>query len=81
MKKRIRLTESDLYRIINESVKRIINETINEEPYSPYPEGSKEDRQWCENTYLPTTVAYWKAKHPEWSVEQCRKAIEKHTKE
>ena len=80
MKKRIRLTESDLHRIINESVKRIINETINEYPYSPYPKDSEKDRQWCENTYLPTTVAYWKAKHPEWSEEQCRKAVKKYAK-
>lgn len=81
MKKIIRLTESDLHRIVRESVKRVLKEDmINEYPYSPYPKNSKEDREWAKNTFTKSTTAYWKAEHPEWTDEQCLKAASEYDK-
>ena len=81
MKKIVRLTESDLHRIVREAVNNILGEEmINEYPYSPHVKGSAEDREWAMKTFTPRTTAYWRAKHPEWTDKECSNAAEEYEK-
>lgn len=75
--------KSNMHRINKEDLKVMVCEVIEkilmEAPYSPFPEGSKEWREWVLKTYTPSTTIYWKAKHPEWSDENCQNEAKKHS--
>lgn len=51
MKRRIRLTENDLHRIIKESVKRVLNEDINNEIWFAVYVASAEDLNAMDDIY------------------------------
>ena len=61
---------------LNENqLRQVIKEVLKEYPYSPYKPGSQEEREWALRTFTPSTSAWWRAKHPEWSDEQVECAI------
>jgi hypothetical protein len=70
-----RLNKEDLKVMVCEAIEKILMEA----PYSPFPEGSKEWKEWVLKTYTPSTTIYWKAKHPEWSDENCQNEAKKHS--
>lgn len=71
------VNEALLKKVVSESIRKILREnSLKEYPYSPYQDGSEEDKNWKMKTFTTNTTAYWKAKHPEWSDEQCQKAAQ-----
>lgn len=72
----LKINQCDIKRIVAESVRRILSEA----PYSQFPVGSEEWRKWVLETFTPSTTVYWKAKHPEWSKEQCDNVVQLYEK-
>jgi S-ribosylhomocysteine lyase LuxS involved in autoinducer biosynthesis len=73
-KKLIRLTESDLHRIVKESVKRILRENkdtnvkvrIIHDPNGAYDDGDVDDANNIIQTYLDTSSEEWHEEAHDW---------------